>query len=77
MDRDDIFGDIFERVEEVVIGGVGALIGRWYGVLIGVVFIILYWFKWVCIRFNVRLCGKCSSASTTEFVIITGFECPR
>lgn len=46
MDRDDIFGDIFERVEEVVIGGVGALIGRWYGVLIGVVFIILYWFKW-------------------------------
>ena len=31
MDRDDIFGDIFERVEEV-----------W----MGVVFIILYWFKW-------------------------------
>lgn len=46
MDRDDIFGDIFERVEgcgwevEWCCYDVGMVVG------IVVVFIILYWFKW-------------------------------
>ena len=46
MDRDDIFGDIFERVdgcEEVVEEW---LVWCWQDVGMVVVFIILYWFKW-------------------------------
>ena len=62
MDLDDIFGDIFERVK-----GCG-----W------VLFLLFYTgLNGVCMRFNVRLCGKCSSASTTKFVTIAGFKCPQ
>lgn len=46
MDRDDIFGDIFGDIFERVERCGWDVVGRWYGVLIGVVFIILYWFKW-------------------------------